>query len=210
MCKRLHSVNARYARSVQLRGEELRAAILALPPNEREEWVNGALGIEGVSPEDEPLPRGSVPYLPCAVDDILAVAAELRPDDVLVDLGSGLGRVVILAHLLSGARAHGIEIQRSLVEKSRARAAALKLDGVTFAHGDAGDHELDGSVFFLYSPFNGDMMTRVLARLEHLSRRRHIRVCAVGVEFRQAKWLVPRPTESWSTVFYDSRAPETA
>lgn len=185
------------------RGDALRDRILAAPANEREDFVNALLGIDGTTPDDEPLPRGAVPYLPCAVEEILVLANELRPDDELVDLGAGLGRVVMLAHLLSGARAHGIEIQRSLVDAARAIATRLALD-VTFAHGDAADAELDGSVFFLYSPFNGEMMTRVLAKLRALATRRRIRICAVGVEFHGEDWLVTRPTASRSTVFYES------
>jgi len=36
-----------------------------------------------------------------------------------VDLGAGVGRVVMLAHLLTGARAHGIEVQKELVRIGR-------------------------------------------------------------------------------------------
>ena len=39
---------------------------------------------------------------------------------MLVDLGSGLGKVVMLTRLLTGAAAIGIELQASLVERGRA------------------------------------------------------------------------------------------
>lgn len=182
----------------------MRERILSVALLEREDFVNAMLGIDGGTPEDEPLPRGAVPYLPCAVEDILVLASELRADDELVDLGSGLGRVVMLAHLLSGARAHGIEIQPRLVARAREIAARLSLD-VTFAHGDASETPLDGSVFFLYSPFNGAMMERVLTRLREVAARRPLRICAVGVEFREIDWLVARPAAGRSVVFYDAR-----
>jgi SAM-dependent methyltransferase len=182
--------------------------ILSIPFLERDAWVDELLGIEAPPPDVPDLPRGSVPYLPCGVDEILTMVREapVGPEDVLVDLGAGLGRVVILAHLLSGARARGVEIQAPLVERARARSAALGLEEVSFVHADAADLELDGSVFFLYAPFNGEMLRRVLRRLQDVARRRPIVVAAVGLEFRGISWLRARPTSSVALTLYDSRA----
>jgi SAM-dependent methyltransferase len=146
-----------------LRGVALRDAVLAVPFRDRDVWVDELLGIE-------PPP----------------------PDDELVDLGSGLGRVAILAHLLSGARTHGIEIQAPLVDRARARCAALGLTAVSFTHGDAAGAVLDGSVFFLYAPFNGDLLARVVRQLERVARRRPIALAAVGLELGDAAWLSAR------------------
>jgi SAM-dependent methyltransferase len=170
-------------------------------------WVDDLLGIEDPSSPDVPdLPRGSVPYLPCGVEEIVAMVegVPLTPGDQLVDLGSGLGRVVILAHLLSGARGVGVEIQEPLVRSARARCAELALTEVSFAHADAADVELDGSVFFLYAPFNGAMLGRVVRRLEDVARRRPIVVCAVGFELHDLPWLVPRTTSCVSLTLYDA------
>jgi len=152
------------------------------------------LGIDAL-PLDEPdLPRDAVPYLPCGVDEILAVLREvpIYAADELVDLGAGLGRVAILVHLLSGARAHGVELQAPLVQSARACCAALGLDDVTFTHGDVAETELDGSVFFLYTPFTGATLTRALARLEEVARRRPIVICAIGFELPRLAWLPQR------------------
>jgi SAM-dependent methyltransferase len=140
------------------------------------------------------------------VEEILAMVQEvpLRPDDELVDLGAGLGRVVILAHLLSGARARGVELQEPLVGRARARAAELALPGVSFVHADAALAELDGSVFFLYAPFNGEVLARVVRRLEDVARRRAIVVAAVGLELHDAPWLRPRTSSCASLALYDS------
>jgi precorrin-6B methylase 2 len=165
------------------------------------------LGIDGV-PEDMPdLPRGAVPYLPSGVEEILAMVREtpLKPDDELVDIGSGLGRVAIVAHLLSGARAVGIEIQEHLVRAARASAAELGLDAVSFVHANAADSVLDGTVFFLYAPCNGEMLERVVGRLEGAARRRRIAVCAVGVELRDAAFLALRSRCTPAMALYDSR-----
>jgi SAM-dependent methyltransferase len=149
-----------------------------------------------------------VPYLPAGVDEILAMVLEapIRSDDEFVDLGSGLGRVVILAHLLSGARALGVEIQEPLAIGARARGLALNLPAVSFVHASAADVALDGSVFFLYAPFNGETLTAVLRRIEEVARRRAIVVCALGLEFRDVTWLRPRTISNVSLALYDSHA----
>jgi hypothetical protein len=189
-----------------LRRAALLESLLAVPFRDRDLWIDEVLGIDAPPPDEPDLPRGSVPYLPCALEDILAMVREtpLCEEDELVDLGSGLGRVVILGHLLSGARAWGVEIQEHLVHAARAYTAELRLDAVSFHHADAAAMDLDGSVFFLYAPFNGPMLTRVIRRLEAVAQRRAIVVCAVGLELRDEPWLAPRRTSSAATVLYDS------
>jgi SAM-dependent methyltransferase len=192
-----------------LRGATLLELLESVPFHDRDVWTDEVLGFEGPPPDIPNLPRGSVPYLPCGVDEILAMVRDVPvlPGDELVDLGSGLGRVVILAHLLAGVRARGVEIQEHLVRSAEARCAELSLAGVSFAHANAADTELDGSIFFLYAPFNGEMLTAVLRRLEEVARRRPIVVCTVGLEFHGVPWLEPRRRSSVTLALYDSHVP---
>lgn len=206
---RLRARTARAAiASGALRGPALLELVRAVPFHDRDDWCDELLGIDGPPPDVPDLPRGAVPYLPCGVDEILRMLAEVpvRAEDALVDLGSGLGRVVILVHLLSRARACGIEIQEPLARSARLRGEALGLGGVSFVHGNAADAELEGTIFFLYAPCNGGMLTAVLRRLEAVARRHAIVVCAVGLEFRDVPWLAPRTTSSVSLAVYDSIA----
>jgi len=53
------------------------------------------------------------------VADAMLSMAEVNVDDVVYDLGSGDGRIVILAAQKYGARGVGIEIDHGLVEMSR-------------------------------------------------------------------------------------------
>ena len=147
-----------------------------------------------------------MPYLPCGVDQILAMLRDVpvRESDELVDLGSGLGRVAILVNLLSGARARGVEIQEHLVWRARAACEALALPNVSFIHADAAETELDGSIFFLYAPFNGRMLTAVIGRLEDVARRRSIVVSTVDLELRGVAWLRQRASANVSLSVYDS------
>ncbi len=192
-----------------LRGGALVQRLTSISFFDRDVWVDELLGIDPPPPDIPGLPRGAVPYLPCGVEEILAMIRNvpLRPDDELVDLGSGLGRVVILGHLVSGARARGVEIQEPLVRSARACSAELGLTAVAFVHANAAELELDGSVFFLYAPFNGRMLAQVVGRLEAAARRRPIVVCAVGLELHDVPWLVSRRPPHRALALYDSRIP---
>lgn len=189
-----------------LRGAALFEAIEAIPRIDRDAWVDELLGIEP-PPPDVDLPRGAVPYLPCGIDEVLAMVREvpLRPGDDFVDIGAGLGRAAILVHLLSGARTLGVEIQAALVTRARARCAELGLAGVSFVRGDAAEIALDGSVFLLYAPCNGALLARVVRRLEEVAQRRAITVAAVDLEL-DAPWLTARPGSRASLTLYDAAA----
>lgn len=195
-------------RAGALRGAALLELLRSVPPVDRDVWLDELLGFEEPPPDIPDLPRGAVPYLPCGVEEILAMVQEapVGPDDELVDLGAGLGRVAILAHLLSGARACGVELQEPLVRSARTRCAELALPAVTFVHADAAETELDGSIFFLYAPCNGAMLARVLRRVEEVARRRPIVVCTVGLPLDDAPWLSPRRASSLSLTVYDAHA----
>jgi predicted RNA methylase len=70
------------------------------------------------------------------VEQMLAIA-EVTADDVVYDLGSGDGRIVIAAAKLYGARGVGIEISPALVEQSvRNAEEAGVADRVRFVQGD--------------------------------------------------------------------------
>jgi precorrin-6B methylase 2 len=124
-------------------------------------------------------------------------------DDVLVDLGAGLGKVALLAHVFTGAKARGVELQPELV--GRARQAASRLaPQVAFARGDAREVALDdGSVFFLYLPFTGPVLAGVLQRLRSVASQRAIVVCSLGLDL-EATWLARRPVDSFWLTIYDS------
>jgi SAM-dependent methyltransferase len=72
-----------------------------------------------------------------AVADMMLKMAHTTPDDVVYDLGSGDGRILILAAQKYGARGVGIEIDPRLVEMSRVGAREGEVaDKVKFIEGD--------------------------------------------------------------------------
>jgi SAM-dependent methyltransferase len=72
-----------------------------------------------------------------AIADVMLQLAHVTSSDIVYDLGSGDGRIVILAAQKYGARGVGIEIEPTLVERSRetAREGGVA-DRVTFVEGD--------------------------------------------------------------------------
>jgi hypothetical protein len=114
------------------------------------------------------------------VFDLLDRAA-LDEEDVLVDLGSGLGHVVLLTAIFCAARSVGIEWQPAYVDTARRSAADLNLSRATFVHSDVRSADLSsGTVFYLYTPFTGAILRDVLAALRKESTRRAIRLCTFG------------------------------
>jgi hypothetical protein len=183
-------------------------ALLAVPPDARDAWLDRILGL-GPPPDDGPeLPRGCVPYLPCSVDALIEMVdrADITPTDVFVDVGSGVGRATALVHLLTGAAAIGIEIQSELVHAARdiARAVSSRISNL---HGDAVEltgHLTTGSVFFLYCPFSGERLQQLLDELEAIALTRPIRVCCVDVPLPACPWLALDPAASGSVTIFRS------
>ena len=75
---------------------------------------------------------GEVPYVPTPMDvvDRMLQLAEIKPGDVVYDLGSGDGRIVIEAAKRYGVRGVGIEIDPDLVAKARNNAFKEKVDKI--------------------------------------------------------------------------------
>ncbi len=186
-----------------LRGPALDERLRSIPYVERDAFVDELLEIDP-PPPDVDLPPGAVPYVPCGIDEILAFTRDLQiaPADRVLVLGSGLGRVAFVVHLLSGAPVHGIEIQGHLVDRARLAQERLGIP-VTFEHASIADVELDGSVLFLYAPCNGAMLARVIDRIAALANRRTIAVGAVGLEL-EVPWLVSRESSNRALALYVS------
>jgi len=89
---------------------------------------------------------------PDAVVERMLELAGTQPSDVVMDLGSGDGRIVIAAARRFGARGIGIERDRGLVEQSRRNAqAANVVDRFSFGQGDGLSADLSpASVVTLY------------------------------------------------------------
>ena len=186
-----------------------REALTSVPPLERDAWLDLVLGIEEVPDDGPELPRGCVPYLPCPVDALLRAVdlAGVQASDVFVDVGSGLGRTAVVAHLLTGAAAIGLEIQRALVLRSRDLTRRVGVSRFSAVEGDAvrlTGHIMIGSVFFLYCPFSGARLDKVLTDLEVIARTRTLHICCVDVPLPPRPWLTLVSPESRDLAVYRS------
>lgn len=119
----------------------------------------------------------------------------LTPTDVFYDLGSGLGQVVLLIHLLTGIQARGVEIEPAFCRFAQGQAVAFGLNDVTFINSDARTADYsDGTVFFMFTPFRGQLLQTVLARLQQEAQQRPIRLCTFGSctpRVADQSWLRP-------------------
>jgi len=187
----------------------VQATLNGIPREHRDTWLDLLWDVDEIPDDDPDLPGGCVPYLPCPVATVLNAVEQARVTsaDVFVDIGSGLGRSAFLAHVLTGAACVGLEIQPALVKSATGRAAWLNLDRVRFIGGDAAEQirfMTIGTVFFLYCPFSGDRLDRVLGALEDLARTRPIRVCSVHLPQLDRPWLTPMPSTSEELQVYES------
>lgn len=117
-------------------------------------------------------PPDTVPYVPTAMPVVAAMLelAGVGADDLLHDLGSGDGRIVVSAARSFGTRGIGYEIDPGLVAVSRAAAASAGVDSlVRFVQGDLFDADLTRtSVVSIYlSPeLNLRLRPKLLSELE--------------------------------------------
>lgn len=118
--------------------------------------------------------------------------ARTGPDDVVVDLGSGDGRLVILAAQQRGARGIGVEIQPSLVTLSRELAVEAGVaDRVRFVEGDLREADLSSAtvvVLYLSTTFTREITPKLRRELRPGAR-------IVSQQFLLQDWAPERRVE---------------
>jgi precorrin-6B methylase 2 len=109
-------------------------------------------GASAVAPTQPP--ELDVPFVPTpqAVVDRMLSLAEVKKNDVLYDLGSGDGRIVITAAKRYGARGIGIDLDPERIQEARENARKAGVDKqVRFIAGDLFKADLsDATVVTLY------------------------------------------------------------
>jgi hypothetical protein len=160
-------------------------------------FVDGLLHMDSAPEETKDLESGMIGYqaTPARVILELIQHAHLQADDVFYDVGSGLGRVVLLAALLSAAQVKGIEFEPAYCTYAQQRAQSLHLSRVSIVNVDARQADYaDGTLFFLYTPCTGRMFQEVLDRLHNEARLRPITIATYGPcteRVAQQPWLRP-------------------
>ena len=184
---------------VDTRGEIAQADLDVAGPN----WVHGSA------------------YVPSSVIDFGQVLADLDLDlerTSFVDLGSGKGRVLVMAAALPFQQVVGVEFSASLAETARDNLrrysgprACTNLSVVT---ADVTGYALPNGplVVFMYHPFDETIMARVEQRVSEAARDASRRVVVVyfkpvhrEVWDRSSRFSIVRETPLY--VVYDNRRP---
>lgn len=142
-----------------------------------------------------PSKQAPIPYVPTRHDTVrdLLWVADVSTNDVIYDLGSGDGRIVIAAvRDFHAQRAVGIELDAKLVEQSRLNAVAAGVaDRVAFIHGDLFTNDFSpASVLVLYLGQNPnlDLRAKIIRSLKPGAR-------VVSHEFGMGEWVADKTFE---------------
>jgi hypothetical protein len=127
-------------------------------------------GFAGGTQDTGGIEEGMHPFSPVdyyQLDRIFTAAngLEVGPDDVLVDIGSGKGRVInFWLGLGHGNRVYGLELDEQLAEKTRRRLAPWP--NVTILGGDAlANLPADATILFMFNPFWDHVVERFKERV---------------------------------------------
>jgi protein-L-isoaspartate O-methyltransferase len=189
--------------SGELTRARLREVLDAAPRLERDHFVEEMLGI-AYPPLDEGAPGTDLmSYAPSGYDEIVHAfeQSRLAAGDRLLDLGAGLGKVVMLAQLLTGAASVGIEYDTQLCDLGNEACRELGLQGERLRAQDARElGSFDADVVFMYLPFSGEVLASVMARLLADVRPRYL--CTGALDLSRYPELSPvGPPQSWLNVY---------
>jgi SAM-dependent methyltransferase len=116
---------------------------------------------------------------PVAQAEALLDASPLAPERAtFVDLGAGMGRVVMLAARRPFRAVIGVEISPALVEIARENLATWRdplrvVRDVKIVRADAGEYAFPRGdlVVFMYNPFHGPVLDAVVANVQAIAER---------------------------------------
>ena len=128
----------------------------------------------------------------------------IGPQDVLVDVGCGKGRVINwwLSQGFAN-RIYGLEMLTDVAESTRRRLRGHA--NVTIVTGDAVENlPQDGTLFFLFNPFDDSIMARFVPRLWTLAKHNDITV----IYFAPVHLDAFRRDDRWSVEELEIRLPK--
>jgi hypothetical protein len=86
-------------------------------------------------------------------------------------------------------------LEKTYVSISKTIQKNLDLTDITYINDDVLDIPLqDGDVFFMFTPFTGIAMGRVIEKLEKIGNDKRIHICSFGnstIELAKQSWLKP-------------------
>jgi hypothetical protein len=166
----------------------------------------GALDRAGSAYAQDYSDKSLAPFVPTpqeVVERMLALA-QMKKGDVIYDLGSGDGRIVITAAKKYGARGVGFEIDQGLLKKARESARSEKVDKlVEFRDQDAMTADLSGATvltLYLLPESNLKLRPRIWGQMKPGSR-------VVSHDFDMGDWKpvkseIIKDTSGWEHTLY--------
>lgn len=156
----------------RLHGKNLKAKLL----NPKDAFYDLKFGIEtfGYKKVDEydlHNPNCKFDYMPTSYQQIFTLVkeAQVNENSIVVDFGSGLGRVVFATAYLGANHSIGVEFDQELHRIAELNKLHSKFaDRVSFVHQDATLYTIPGNanIFFFYNPFGLAIMAKVIQRIE--------------------------------------------
>jgi SAM-dependent methyltransferase len=131
------------------------------------------------------------PFVPTPYEVVehMLELAEIKPDDVLYDLGSGDGRIVVTAARKYGIKAIGFELDPSLVKKSRDSIKQADLEALAeIREEDIRTVDLSGAsvlTLYLYPGANLRLRAAIMSQLKPGSR-------VISHDFGMGNWKPDR------------------
>jgi hypothetical protein len=176
-------------------------------------FINGLFLFQSMPEQTKDLEPEMVFYqkTPARIVFELVEKCPFTKDDVFFDLGSGLGQVAMLVNLLAGITVKGVEFEPVFCDYAQNCASELNLSGVTFVNADARNADYSqGTVFFMYTPFGGEMLQEALELLRKESLLRKIKLITYGpctAEVASQSWLnfaVPKDNNIYKLSIFNS------
>lgn len=178
--------------------ERFGEVLASVPSYEWDAFTERLLDIHEVPAATKTRTLEMIKYQATPASSVFELVSLLGPEDVLFDLGSGLGKVPLLAALLSPARTVGVELDPAYGDVAAKRATELGLKRAQFTVSDAREADYgEGTVFYFFFPFDGEVMSAVLAKIRADTKGRSIRIASLHkstLRFDEEKWLVREST----------------
>jgi cyclopropane fatty-acyl-phospholipid synthase-like methyltransferase len=157
--------------------------------------LGGCAGLPSRQPADASADRALVGLWVPSPPEVIAVMLELAqvsPTDVLYDLGSGEGEIVIEAARRYGQRAVGVELEPERIENAHKKAAAAGVtDRVTFIEQDLFEVNISEATvvtLYLFPELNERLLPKLLRELKPGTR-------IVSHDFGLADWAPEKTVE---------------
>jgi hypothetical protein len=156
--------------------------------------------------------KDGLAYFPASykVLEILQDHLKLGPDDILIDYGSGKGRVLFFFATHKLKKLIGVEIRKELVDAANRNLASFSVKNapIVFVHADALHFDpREGTVFFFFNPFGYQTFTAVIGKIKEslAASPRKIRIVYFNANFRyyldEQDWLIPEGEIPGTKVF---------